>query len=818
MQWFCLFFLFFLFLIGAPLGVHAKKYTLDQLKQTSPMVKTKRRAPGSNMVMKSSGVPFFPFVKKVRVKLSNGTFKTRTFRLKKIPRLQVGLESRIKVRPMRLIIRENRQLKVLLKIAKDKSFRGKSKKGEGNTKETLSGIKALRTISPKKFQAMTDKIIGGKNLSSSSLVSAERKAQQKQALEEQMREKQKKTGKVVGEMAGKRQGNKNQTQAETDISWRDVRWNPLAEFSQPKINENLTQVAEKSIKELTAEDLKLLQALIFLNVHKDYHMAIGLFAELVSSKKWSAFSRYSMGLVMNKLNLYHSFRDEMFKLLQDSPEWELPALAEMVSALPSYEIYFANQLEPYINRHRFSAKDHKNINLFHLLMAKEAVEKNDIGEVIYRVDQIQKHSPYYLEGRFLRGVMNYKKGQMEDAEKEFADIFKKIKNSKKGLKSLVALNLARIHFQKGMYRKAFALYNNVEKSHPAFFESLMEKAWNQVLYGDYAGAAGNMFSIQSKYFSDIFKPESYVIRSVGYLNLCQYGDSLQILRTFKKRYTPVAKMMKKYMKSHKGNKDIAYYNTVKKTLITSKSKVIDGLPRLLVWALARHPTFMDNQLVINQIEDQRARWKYIFIHLLKTEKKLRQQTKAVIAEIKQVKANYKKEVAEGKTPKFTLEDQIKPLHQRKINYGIRYIIAQNSRKTLKTFREREDKNLQKEKKEWLQRTDSFLKDRFVAMYDGLKFSVDQASALSYEIFSGAGELLRHQLAGGKSRAELGEKELASSKKELAPEDGQGQNWSFSGKGELWQDEIGNFRSSLKDVCPKREKITQAENNPEAKEE
>ena len=826
------FFFFLLFLVVFPSEVYAKKYTLDQLGRVSPMVKTKRVTPGSNMVMKKSGVPSFTFVKRVRVKLSNGKFKTRTFRLKQIPRLQVGRESRVKVRPMRLVIKERQQLKGLLEAAGDGGGFGGAgragratrqaggetqKKGGRKTKGNLAGFKKLKTISPKKFQAMMDKIIGEKNLEGSSLVSAEEREKQRQAATEAKKQeraaflkgKEKRRAKQATQAKGE---NQDKTQAETNISWRDIQFRLPSGPRKPTINERLVKVVEKLPRALTSEDLKLLRALIFLNVHKEYYMAIGLFAELFESKKWSHFAQYNMGLVMNRLNLYHGFRYRMFTLLQESPEWEQTVLMEMVKSLPSYEIYFASQIEPYVNRYRLSGKDAKNVNLFHLLIAKEALEKNDIGEVIYRVDQIQKSSPHYLEGRFLRGVMNYKKGQIAEAEKEFKAVFRKLKHTGQNLKSLAALNLARLHFQKGQYRKAFALYNDVGKNHPTFIESLMEKAWNQVLYGDYAGAAGNMFSIQTEYFAEAFKPESYVIRSVGYLNLCQYGDSVQILKTFKKRYRPVVKMMKKYIQSHKKDKTVAYYNTVKKTLVKgAKVKRVDGLPRVLVLALARHPAFVDNQLVVNNIEDQRARWKHIFIQLLKTEKDLRQRTKGLIAEIKKVKADYKKEVAKGKPLKFTLAEQVDPLKQRKVNYGIRYLIAQKSRKVLKMYRDQEGKRLQAEKVSWIKRTDKFLKARFASMYDDLRFSVDQAGTLAYEIHSGAADTLRHQLAGGKTQAESGDRKLAS-KKELAPEEGQGQKWSFSGKGELWQDEVGNFRSSLKNVCPKEEKVTQAENS------
>ena len=59
---------------------------------------------------------------------------------------------------------------------------------------------------------------------------------------------------------------------------------------------------------------------------------------------------------------------------------------------------------------------------------------------------------------------------------------------------------------------------------------MVESAWTQILGEDYEGAAGNMFSLHTDFFKNAFSPESYVVRTVGYLNLCQYGDGAQVLK------------------------------------------------------------------------------------------------------------------------------------------------------------------------------------------------------------------------------------------------------------------------------------------------
>ena len=77
-----------------------------------------------------------------------------------------------------------------------------------------------------------------------------------------------------------------------------------------------------------------------------------------------------------------------------------------------------------------------------------------------------------------------------------------------------------------------------------------------------------MYSIQSPFFSSVYKPESYVIRTVGYLNLCQYGDAYKTLSMLEHDYRPQLEKLEKYISSS-GKKD--YYETVKNFLRVTKA-------------------------------------------------------------------------------------------------------------------------------------------------------------------------------------------------------------------------------------------------------
>ena len=147
---------------------------------------------------------------------------------------------------------------------------------------------------------------------------------------------------------------------------------------------------------------------------------------------------------------------------------------------------------------------------------------------------------------------------------------------------------------------------------------MIEQAWAQVLSGDNEGAAGNMFSLHTEFFKNTFAPESYIVRAVGYLNLCQYGDGARVVQDMKQRYLPFKEQMDAYRKAH--TSDLDYYETVKTFMTKRDPKEIDGLPRTFIWALARNPNFLLEQQNINSLEDQVSRYNKITMDLIKREK------------------------------------------------------------------------------------------------------------------------------------------------------------------------------------------------------
>ena len=124
-------------------------------------------------------------------------------------------------------------------------------------------------------------------------------------------------------------------------------------------------------------------------------------------------------------------------------------------------------------------------------------------------------------------------------------------------------------------------------------------------------------------------------------------------------------------------------------------------------------------------------------------------------------------------------------------YKMQYQVTNRARTLIKELREKAVIRAEKEKVILRAQAGQALKQRFDGLVADLKRVLDQNDVLQYELYSGAGEHIRYQMAGGDTK----DKDAAEKK----PDDKK-VSWKF--KGEIWEDEVGHFRSSLENVCPK----------------
>lgn len=517
----------------------------------------------------------------------------------------------------------------------------------------------------------------------------------------------------------------------------------------------------KPVTKYSESELKTLEAIILHEIRKEHEIALGIMAEVLNKTK-TAETYYHYARMALKVGLPIEYRKKMLLSLthKNAGAYKDLALKDLLLNAQALEVEDVGAIDPYAQSANGVFETHP---YYHLILAKHLNQVGELKRAIAALDKVDTLSPFYIESLFLHGVIDYKMGQLDRAITELEKIMDLTgKEPKNNLRALAAITLGRMYFQKAEFKKSFESYRKVDRHHALWFEAMSEQAWSQILVKDYEGAAGNMFSLHTDYFKNVYAPETFLIRSVGYLNLCQYGDGMKVLVELGKKYFPMKSKISKFNKEKR--ETTALYEMLKLWARNPDLQEIEGVPSALIVQAGRDPGFIGYQKKINQREDEIGHFNKLFLELIQGER-------------------------------AALQSENKDLQN----------LYRSARSSLRYVRTNTIQSLNDEISQLKKEAAGALNQRFQRMTAQLDKIIDEHEILYYEVYSGAGEHLRYQNAGGTQT----NKEI---RPEMKGEKGKTMVWNF--KGEIWEDEIGNYRSSLKNICPEEERKMASESKGE----
>lgn len=563
----------------------------------------------------------------------------------------------------------------------------------------------------------------------------------------------------------------------------------------PDVKE-LKVVAEPAFKEpnpttvelttFSANDFKLIEGLIFLQIHQNNEMALPIFSEIFKDSDLKHEALFHYAEAARKLGLPKEFRTSLLTVAREAkdPALRRDAATELTKHIAILDFMDVKDIEPLAQANEVDISTNDAYNFYR---AKYFLEQGNLGQVEDALTLIPEKSQYYNDSLMISALFNYRQGQVDKAQSLLETVLKR-SEKQSPVHTLAAITLSRIYFQKNKFKESFDTYLEVDKSHPFWMQGMVEQAWTQILVKDFEGAAGNMFPLHTEFFKNAYNPESYVVRTVAYLNLCQYGDAQNVLQNLGHKYGPIYGKLEAYKNQHKSAAD--YYETVRGWLKSPDQKEVDGLPRPFIVEWARHPSYVNIQKNINTFEDEINNFNKVTLNLIQREKdilKLQNETNQNLSRIRMKMSESAANKDLHKNEEARLTRLLSALKYESANIN-------RARNQVKVLRDLAATKIEGDKKVLRGIASETLKKRYDKMTKDLKELIDQNEVLQYEIYAGAGEHLRYQSAGGEVNNEKRE--------ELKVEKNKAMKWSF--KGEMWEDEIGHFRSSLKSVCAAEE--------------
>lgn len=491
---------------------------------------------------------------------------------------------------------------------------------------------------------------------------------------------------------------------------------------------------------------------------------------------------------------FHSNKlySESLPLLTKLAERDSNALEYLLKNLPSgYE----SVVENFLGRIKPKSLTPKTQGDYIYWRALGLNRKEKFKSVLGFTANFPKDHRRYNEVQFLRGVAYLNQGNTKLAESLFleakANVKKmKIKSNKDLMfQDILSSSLGKIYLTGKQYKKAEEQYKEINPQGPIWYENLMELGWNQLASKNYSEALGNMYFVDKNTNPVSWKPDSYLIRSMAFLNLCHFPDANEALKVVEEYYKTL------YSEAYEASKkNLNYYDLLKQSLNVKLNSYVSGVPVPLIRYAAIDIDFIQIQESINnlidEIENQRNLENKIVKRMGQHEDhkmanidriaKLRED----IVHIKSRKTPNAKKLAEKEQELAEIEKEYKSLNasMASLDKGVKWQVA-----TL----EKKIKSLQKLQSKLEVTAAKILKNKVIVTLNNLKKKLDQAELVRFEIYSRSGNNIRYRLAGGKVSGK--EKEAifkAFGSKEL--------KWSYNG--EIWQDEYGSLNSSVKDQC------------------
>jgi len=551
------------------------------------------------------------------------------------------------------------------------------------------------------------------------------------------------------------------------------------------------QVVEMPVNKLNEEELKMLRAMILFEKKDQCHIASGIFSDLTNSENYQVkeSSRFYLGLCLHEMRLPSEALHYLLKIIRaNDVRYTAAAIAASVEEI---QLQHENDVAEAI----LSVKDVKlypadKISDVHYLLAKYFIKKDQPEKALDHAQKVQPKNVHYYKAQYIASVAEYVVGKLDASLKRQNEIAAELirKNTNKDILALIQVNTGRVAFQKGKYKDSLEAFRKVPKDHPVWMQALTEQAWAQLQYKDAAGAIGNMHSIHSPYFESVFKHESYVVRSIGYLNICQYADAYKSLAYLEHKYLPWLAKMEEYNKKSDLKK---VYQTVATYLQGKSSMNVDNVPYQALREVARQRDFLNAQDSINQLIDEHGGYAFVKRLIEKDKINLLARRNATITKIAQIQQKIKKIKNTPSAPRQSeaWRFELTNLEDFLSIYEFKVLTLKESLTGIERLAPVAQERIAKSKNEIRVQAGKILKQNFTQLIRDLKKNLDNNELIKYEIYADSGENIRYQVAGGKVG---GPSKLSESRKPT------GMNWDFDG--EFWEDEIGNYRSSLKNNC------------------
>lgn len=205
----------------------------------------------------------------------------------------------------------------------------------------------------------------------------------------------------------------------------------------------------------------------------------------------------------------------------------------------------------------FASMPAEALNAINYMIGMISQRRANYVEAQQFLDAVTESSPFYLKAQYLLAIMAVRTATEKGADdyseaiKYFSNMETKLTGStgekEKKLYRLAILGKARAYYSQGDFARSVEFYEKVPRFSDDWYDAMFESGWAYFQNASFGKALGMVHSIQSPYFDDRYRAESFVLKATTYFQMCHFDRVRNTLDSFFAIYEPMGDSLKPWM-------------------------------------------------------------------------------------------------------------------------------------------------------------------------------------------------------------------------------------------------------------------------------
>lgn len=312
-------------------------------------------------------------------------------------------------------------------------------------------------------------------------------------------------------------------------------------------------------------------------------------------------ARYGIASAFMKAELYHSAGKFLLEVLSEGPQKQFFQAAFMDLRELRAKVDYAPPMLEELTKHFVGGFSTSFQDEYYYFLGKFFYDYSNFPMAIKFLQLVNNKSHYFPRAKYLIGLVQVTNTMYRSALKSFQESIISAETFGSDLSDVVDLAylaLARIAYENGEYDAAIYYYRKVPKTSRLLQRAFYESAWTFFLKGDPSRAIGTFHALHSPYFDRYFYPELWILEATVFLNMCQYELARDALNMFGREVVALDQPLKEFLSQIRMPAD--YYRAFK-SVVNGTTKEY-SLPKKLQYAVLGDPEFNNLYRALSALE------------------------------------------------------------------------------------------------------------------------------------------------------------------------------------------------------------------------